>query len=98
MQREGLATGATPMAEAGERVHMMPVNTTTRLQSIGSSDDVEVLRRVATTYGAGNVLALLAELLSLEAHYCLLSGEPAKAATLARRAKILAQAAEAVAD
>jgi len=77
---------------------MTPVKTTTRLHSIGSSDDIEVLRRIATTYGAGNVLALLADLLSQQADYCLLSGEPAKAATLARRAKILVQAAEAVAD
>jgi hypothetical protein len=77
---------------------MSPVHAMTRLSATGSPEDVEVLRRVAMTLGAGHLLSLIADLLSQEADYCLLSGDPAKAAALARRAKILAQVAKTVAD
>lgn len=70
----------------------------TRLQVTGRPEDVEALRRLASDFGAGQVLSLLAEHASHEADYCLLNGDPAKAARLARRAKILSKAAEAVAD
>jgi len=77
---------------------MAPVTTTTRVHTTGSPEDLEVLRRFATTFGAGHILSLLADLLSQEADYCLLSGEPAKATALARRAKVLSKAAETVAN
>lgn len=68
------------------------------LQSTRRSEDVAALRRFATEVGTGQVLSLLAELASQEADYCLLSGDPVRASRLARRAKILSKAAEAVAD
>ena len=77
---------------------MAPAHAMTRLPATGSPEDLEILRRAATTLGAGQLLSLLAELLSQEADYCLLSGEPAKAAAPARRATILAQAARTVVD
>ena len=68
------------------------------LQSVGRPEDVAALRRFATEVGIGQVLSLLAELESQEADYWLLSGDPARAGRLARRAKILSKAAKAVAD
>ena len=77
---------------------MMPSITSTRLHSAGSAEELEVLRRLATSFGASHVLTLLADLVVQEADYCLLSGESAKAAALARRAKALTRAAEAIRD
>lgn len=83
-----------PTPEAG--CQMMPSIASARFHSTGSAEEVEVLRRFVTSFGAGHVLTLLADLLVQEADYCLLSGEPAKAAALARRAKALTRAAEAI--
>lgn len=77
---------------------MTRLNTGTHLHATGSTEDLEVLRRIATTFGVGCVLSLLSELASTEAEYCLLSGDPVKAAALARRASLLSKAAATVAD
>jgi len=69
-----------------------------RLQSTGRPEDVDALRRLAMEFEAGQVLSLLAELVSLEADYCLLSGDSIKANRLARRARIFSKAANAAED
>ena len=73
---------------------MSPSRTMTRLHSAGSAEELEVLRRLVSSFGAGHILSLLADLLIQEAGFCLLSGEPAKAAALSRRAKALYRASE----
>lgn len=83
-------------SEADHRVSR--VKAMTRLQATGHPEDVEVLRRLTNEFGAEHVLSLLAEFAAQEAGYCLLSGDPAKASALARRARTLSEAAEAVAD
>lgn len=70
----------------------------TRLQSTGRTEDIDALRRLATEFGAGHVLSLLAELVSQEADYCILSGDSIKASRLARRARIFSKAARAAGD
>jgi len=66
---------------------------------IGTSrrvDDIEALRRLTMALNVSSVLALVSDLISEEADYCLLRGEADKAAVLARRARWLAHTAQEV--